>query len=125
MPEIKEYLYEDGTSPLRTWFDGLEARAAAKVAVAQTKLELGQFGNLKPVGEGVFEYRIDYGPGYRIYLAHDGVQYIILLGGGDKTTQDADIKTAKALWAAYKRRKAQDAAKTADARRRRAGRKRR
>ena len=125
MPEIKEYLYEDGTSPLRTWFDGLEARAAAKVAVAQTKLELGQFGNLKPVGEGVFEYRIDYGPGYRIYLAHDGVQYIILLGVGDKTTQDADIKTAKALWAAYKRRKAQDAAKTADARRRRAGRKRR
>jgi len=125
MPEIKEYLYEDGTSPLRTWFDGLEARAAAKVAVAQTKLELGQFDNLKPVGEGVFEYRIDYGPGYRIYLAHDGVQYIILLGGGDKTTQDADIKTAKALWAAYKRRKAQDAAKTADARRRRAGRKRR
>jgi putative addiction module killer protein len=108
----------------------LETRAAAKVAVAQTKLSLGQFGNLKAVGEGIFEYRIDYGPGYRIYLAHDGLQYVILLGGGDKTTQDRDIAEAKELWTEYKRRKAQ-AMKTADRvasvepRRSRAGKKKR
>lgn len=109
MPEIQEYLYADGTSPFRTWFDALEPRAAAKVTVAQTKLGLGQFGNLKACGEGVFEYRIDYGPGYRIYLAHDGIRYVVLLGGGDKTSQAADIKAAKSLWREFKRRRAESA----------------
>jgi putative addiction module killer protein len=108
----------------------LEAVAAAKVSVAQTKLGLGQFGNLKPVGEGVFEYRIDYGPGYRVFVAHDGDQYVVLLGGGDKTTQDADIQRAKELWAEYKHRKTQGQkarrkVKAADARSRGAEKKRR
>jgi putative addiction module killer protein len=106
MIKIGEYQYEDGTSPFRTWFDALESRAAAKVTVAQTKIALGQFGNLKPCGEGVFEFKIDYGPGYRVYLAHDGIEHVILLGGGDKTTQGRDIEEAKRLWAEYKKRKA-------------------
>ena len=106
MPDIREYIFEDGHSPFATWFHRLEARAAAKVAVAKIKMSNGQFGNLKAVGEGVSEYRIDYGPGYRVYLGRDGLELVILLGGGDKTSQDDDIAEAKRLWRDYKRRKA-------------------
>ncbi len=106
MPDVREYLLENGRSPFALWFDRLEARAATKVAVAKIKLANGQFGNLKAVGEGVLEYRIDYGPGYRVYLGRDGAELVILLGGGDQTTQGDNIAEAKALWKDYKRRKA-------------------
>jgi len=106
MPDIREYLLEDGRSPFAGWFDRLEARAAAKVAVAKIKMANGQFGNVKAVGEGVSEYRVDYGPGYRVYLGRDGNELVILLGGGDKTSQAEDIAEAKRLWRDYKRRKA-------------------
>jgi len=120
MPEIREYLYEDGRSPFAIWFDALEPRAAAKVATAQAKIERGEVGKLEPVGEGVLEYKINYGPGYRVYLAYDGPKLVILLGGGDKTTQDGDIKDAKRLWAEYKRRKAEASRKAAEEARKRA-----
>lgn len=106
MPDIREYIFEDGRSPFAAWFHRLEARAAAKVAVVKIKISNGQFGNLKAVGEGVSEYRIDYGPGYRVYLGRDGTELVILLGGGDKTSQSEDIAEAKRLWQDYKRRKA-------------------
>lgn len=106
MPKLREYLEDDGSSPYARWFDSLEPVAAAKVTTAKTKLELGHFGKLEPVGEGVFEYKIDYGPGYRLYLAHDGAKYILLLGGGDKRQQSSEIKSAKERWAKYKLRMA-------------------
>jgi putative addiction module killer protein len=77
------------------WFDTLEPRAAAKVATAYAKIERGDVGKLEPVGAGVLEFKISYGPGYRVYLAYDGTKLVILLGGGDKTSQDGDIKDAR------------------------------
>lgn len=72
------------------------------------RLRLGNFGDHKVVGDGVFELRIDYGPGYRVYFARDGAEIVILLIGGDKRTQDRDIETAKEYWADYKARESED-----------------
>jgi putative addiction module killer protein len=102
---ILEYVREDGSNPYRFWFDGLHAQAAAKVAVAIVRLELGNLSRVKWIG-GIGEYRIDWGPGYRVYLAKDGDKLIILLGGGTKQRQHADIERAKTMWAEYKFRKA-------------------
>ncbi len=100
-----EYVREDGPNPYRTWFDGLHAQAAAKVATATLRLEMGNTSNLKWIGP-IGEYRIDWGPGYRIYLAKDGDALVILLGGGTKKRQQNDIERAKALWKEYQARKA-------------------
>ncbi|MEJ2695547.1 MAG: type II toxin-antitoxin system RelE/ParE family toxin [Candidatus Sulfobium sp.] len=91
-----------GVSPFGRWFNGLDALAAAKVATALYRLEQGNFSNVKAVGKGVSEYRIDFGPGYRIYFGEEGGKVIILIGGGSKKTQKKDIITAQALWAEYK-----------------------
>jgi len=71
-------------------------------------MEQGNFSNVKGVGAGVYEYRIDFGPGYRIYFGKDGDQLVILLAGGTKKRQDADIAAAKEFWQDYKRRKRQE-----------------
>lgn len=102
---IVEYVQEDGLNPFRTWFDGLHAEAGAKVATAIVRLEFGNLSRVKWIG-AIGEYRIDWGPGYRIYLAKDGGKLIILLGGGTKQRQQSDIERAKAMWAEYKCRKA-------------------
>lgn len=83
----------------------LNAPGAAKVAIGVTRMAQGNFSNTKGVGSGLFEYRIDFGPGYRIYFAKDGERLIILLGGGTKTRQQEDIRRAQTLWLDYKRRK--------------------
>jgi putative addiction module killer protein len=101
---VLEYNDTNGRSPYKDWFDSLDAQAAAKVAVAVTRMSLGNLSNVKPVGEGVLEFRIDFGPGYRIYFGRDGSEVIILLGGGSKKGQHQDIGTAKARWADYKER---------------------
>lgn len=100
-------VYEDakGNAAFDAWFDELDPRAAARVTRALTQLELGG-GDLKPVGEGVTELRIDYGPGYRVYFGQDGDTLVILLCGGTKQRQQKDIRRAHALWAEYKTRKA-------------------
>jgi putative addiction module killer protein len=103
--EILEYLEANGGRPFGTWLDGLNADAAAKVTVAVTRLERGNLSNVKGVGGGVLESRIDFGPGYRVYFGRDGDVLVILLGGGTKKRQEADIKTARSRWADYKRRK--------------------
>lgn len=105
MLTIREFLDERGASPFAAWFGGLEAVAAAKVTTAVRRLELGNFSNVKGVGGGVFEYRIDFGPGYRVYFGKDGETVVILLGGGTKKRQDRDIATAHARWSDYKKRK--------------------
>jgi putative addiction module killer protein len=102
---IQEYIREDGSNPYKSWFDGLDPQGAAKVAVATLRLEMGNTSNVKWF-EGIGEVKIDWGPGYRIYLAKDGETLIILFGGGTKRRQEADIEWAKELHAEYKARKA-------------------
>ncbi len=85
-----------GVFNIETWYE---------VTAAKARMELGNLSNVKPVGGGISEYVIDFGPGYRIYLGKDGDKLIILLGGGTKKRQQHDIDTAKALWREYKRRK--------------------
>lgn len=102
---VSEYLDPSGRSPFRGWFDALDVSAAAKVATALYRMELGNFSNVKGVGSGVFEYRIDSGPGYRIYFGKDGATWVILLGGSTKKRQSDAIGAAAAAWQDYKRRK--------------------
>jgi putative addiction module killer protein len=103
---VEEYIREDGSNPFGSWFGGLDPRAAAKVATATLRLEMGNTSNVKWIGGGLGEYRIDWGPGYRVYLAQDGDALIILFVGGTKKRQQADIDRAGALLAEYKARKA-------------------
>jgi putative addiction module killer protein len=102
---IVEYVRADGSNPFRRWFDRLDAQAAAKVATATVRMAMGNMSNLKGLGT-IAEYRIDWGPGYRIYLGRDGESLIVILGGGTKKSQDADIAQARMLWSEYKARKA-------------------
>src|SRR5438270_1597869 len=105
MVDVREYLDARGRSPFAAWFDALNSTAAAKVATAVTRVGLGNFSKVKGVGSGVFEYTIDFGPGYRIYFGKDGESLVILIGGGTKKRQQEDIAAAIECWAAYKRRK--------------------
>jgi putative addiction module killer protein len=102
--KLEEYIREDGANPYRTWFDGLDAQAAAKVTVAKTRLGLGNSSNIEWF-RGIGEYKIDWGPGYRIYLARDGEALIILFGGSTKKGQQKAIDQAVALHDEYKSRK--------------------
>ena len=107
MIEVREYLDAEGNSPYAKWFDRLNVAAAVKVATAVHRMEQGNFSNVKGVGAGVYEYRIDFCPGYRIYFGKDGDRLVILLEG-TKKRQDADITAAKGHWSDYKRRKRQE-----------------
>jgi putative addiction module killer protein len=102
---VIEYV-RGGSSPFAKWFSTLDAQAAAKVAAALYRLEQGNVSNVKSVGKGVSEYKIDFGPGYRIYFGQEGDELVILLGGGAKKTQDKDIQIAQMLWVEYKQAKA-------------------
>jgi putative addiction module killer protein len=103
--EILEYLDWNGRSPYAEWFESLSAQAAAKVVVAMTRLAQGNFSNVKGVGGGVYECRISFGPGLRIYLGKDGERLVILLTGGSKKRQQKDIDDAIVRWQDYKNRK--------------------
>lgn len=104
--KVEEYLREDGTSPYEEWFMGLDTVAAAKITIVKLKMELGNLSRVKWFG-GIGEYRLDWGPGYRVYIGKDGDKLIILLGGGTKKGQQKDIAKAEAFWKEYKERKAQ------------------
>jgi putative addiction module killer protein len=106
--EVVEYLEPHGRSPYAEWFDRLNAPAAAKVTIALTRMAHGNFSNAKSVGGGVHEYKIDFGPGYRMYFGRDGEQLILLLGGGSKKRQQRDIAEALSRWQDYKRRRKQE-----------------
>jgi len=103
--KVVDYLEPNGSSPFAKWFARLDAVAAAKVATALYRLEQGNLSNVKPVGQGVAEYRIDFGPGYRVYLGQEGTVLVILLGGGTKKGQNADIRLAQQHWRDYKTRR--------------------
>lgn len=86
------------TAAYAAWFAALRDRAAkVRIDIRIRRLSLGNPGDVKPVGEGVSELRVDYGPGYRVYFIQKGGEYVVLLAGGDKATQDRDIRLAKAL----------------------------
>ena len=107
MAKVTQYETESGRVPIAEWFDSLGAKAAAKVTSATTRMELGNFGDHKSVGGGVWERRLDFEKGYRIYYAKDGEDLVLLLCGGTKSRQQADIDKAKQYWKDYKQRKAQ------------------
>ena len=107
--QIREYLDRESHSPFGTWLRRLNADAARRVTTSLYRLSLGNLSNVKGVGEGVFECKIDFGPGYRVYFGRDGNTIVILLGGGTKPSQSKDIIHARERWQDYKlskRRKA-------------------
>jgi len=104
---IKEYLDVKGGSPFAKWFNRLKPETAAKVTMYLYRLEQGNDSNVKYLSAGVYEYKLHYGPGYRIYFGKEGKTLIILLKGGTKKQQGQDIEKAKALWKEYKTRKRQ------------------
>ncbi|AYG68079.1 MULTISPECIES: type II toxin-antitoxin system RelE/ParE family toxin [unclassified Rhizobium] len=103
--ELIEYTDRQGKSPFAPWFATIDTRAALKVRTAVGRIAHGHTSNVKSVGGGVMEYRLDYGPGYRIYFARRGDKLIILLAGGTKKRQQADIEAAQERWLDYKQRK--------------------
>ena len=85
-----------GADPFGQWFERLNAPAAARITTALARIEQSNRSNVKGVGEGVLEHRIDFGPGYRVYFGRDGQALVILLGGGAKARQRKDITAAQA-----------------------------
>jgi len=105
MPAIAHYLTASQQDLFQQWLEGLADRQArARVAVRINRLAAGNFGDCKPVGKSVWELRIDHGPGYRVYYAQAGSQLVLLLLGGDKRRQQADIEQAQGYWADYQTR---------------------
>lgn len=91
------------TSEFDKWLKKLNDRKAkAKILLRLQRVEVGNLGDISSVGEGIEEFRIHYGPGYRIYFKRQGERIILLLIGGDKSSQESDIKKTKALWNQYK-----------------------
>jgi putative addiction module killer protein len=95
---------EDGREPFSEWINALrDIKGRARIRVRLDRVSLGNLGDCCGVGEGVQELRIDYGPGYRVYWAQEGAMIVLLLCGGDKSTQAKDIETAKRYWSDYRR----------------------
>lgn len=105
MLDVREYIDTAGRSPFTKWLRALNVQAAAKVATALERVADGNLSNVKAVGNGVLEYRIDSGPGYRLYFGRDGDRLIVLLAGGTKKRQQEDIRQAKANWKDYRNRR--------------------
>ena len=103
--EVLEYITEDEKSPFSVWFLKLGAQAAAKISVALIRMEQGNLSNCKSLGEGLWENKLVFGPGYRVYFGKSGNKIVILLTGGTKGSQSKDIKKAKSYWHDYKKRK--------------------
>lgn len=103
--EIQNYLTAEGRSPYEQWLDSLrDTRARDRIDNRLRRIQLGNLGDYRSVGEGVFELRIDYGPGYRVYFGQLGTTIVLLLCGGDKSTQAQDIRKAQEYWRDYERR---------------------
>jgi putative addiction module killer protein len=102
MVEIIEYVDLRGNSPFTKWLTTLDATTRARITILLDRVEQGNFAAAKSVGAGVSELRLDFGPGYRVYFGRDGETFVILLGGGTKKRQQADIRVAQSLWQDYK-----------------------
>ena len=109
--EFTEYVDANGSSPFAKWFDALDAVAAAKVRVYITRVELGNYSNVEPIGDGLSEIKIDYGPGYRVYFRKEKEILLLLLGGSSKKGQQKAIDAAKLAWKSYDSSRKQSARK--------------
>jgi putative addiction module killer protein len=98
---IREYVTSRGGSPFRSWLDGLDTSVRARIQARVFRFETGNLGDCRTVGADVWEARCDFGPGYRIYFGRPGAQVVLLLVGGDKASQRADIRHAQEYWADY------------------------
>ena len=102
---VLAYRTREGQVPFNEWLNGLnDPNAVARILARLGRVRRGNLGDCKPVGEGVFELRVDYGPGYRVYLGQRGQTLVVLLCGGDKRTQDRDIRLAQDYWSDYQQR---------------------
>ncbi len=102
---LLRYQRQDGREPLTEWLNALRDKVAqARIRVRLRQVQAGNFGDAEPVGDGVSELRIHVGAGYRVYCGRHGKTFVILLCGGDKGSQAADIKRAKEFWTEWKRR---------------------
>ena len=95
---VREYLTPERVNPFRTWLASLDKAVRARLQARVLRFETGNLGDHKALGDGVWEARVDFGPGYRIYFGQVGSVVVILLCGGDKATQVRDIKQAKGYW---------------------------
>ncbi len=103
--EVIHYTTEGGDDPYQKWIDNLkDAKARARVLVRINRMAQGNYGDCKPIESGVWELRIDWGPGYRVYYAESGKEIVILLAGGSKKSQQPDIDAAVERWAEWKQR---------------------
>jgi putative addiction module killer protein len=101
--QVENYVRPDGRCPFEDWMDSLrDHRARARIRTRIGRVRLGNLGRCEPVGGGVLELKIDYGPGYRVYFGQVGTRLVILLCGGDKSSQSEDIKRAIEYWEDYK-----------------------
>ena len=101
--DIVIYTTTNGKAPFSNWLNGLrDMSGRAIIRTRINRLRLGNFGDCKPVGNGVFELRIDYGPGYRVYLGREADKLVVLLSGGDKRSQKRDIAQAQKYWDDYR-----------------------
>jgi len=100
---IREYLTPQGNNPFRDWLKSLDIRVQARIQARVLRFESGNLGDHKSVGGGVWEARLDFGPGYRLYFAKGGFSLILLLAGGDKASQSKDIRACQSFWADYRK----------------------
>ncbi len=102
--QVENYVCPNGTCPFDDWMDSLrDQRARARIRARIARVRLGNLGNCEPVGSGVLELKIDYGPSYRVYFGQVGTKLVILLCGGDKSSQAEDIRRAIEYWEDYKK----------------------
>lgn len=102
--EVVIYADQDGNEPFTDWLNGLrDAKARSRIRMRLRRIEQGNYGDFKHVGDGVFELRLFFGPGYRVYFAEEKGRIVLLLTGGNKSTQDKDIKTAIEYWKEYQK----------------------
>ncbi len=99
--QVRELITESGSSPFREWLNRLDVVTRARVQARITRAEQGNLGEYKILDQGVHEFKMDFGPGYRVYFGIKDKEIILLLTGGDKKTQKRDIKKAQALWASF------------------------
>ena len=103
--DVLAFRTHEGRIPFQEWLDDLDDRTAVgRILARLARVRLGNLGDCKGVGEGVFEMRVDHGPGYRVYFGQKGRTLVILLCGGDKRTQEKDIRRAKQHWQDYQER---------------------
>lgn len=103
--EIEYYLLPNGKSPFVEWFQPLKSEKVKAVVLKRlARVRLGNLGEYRSVGQGVYEFKLDFGPGYRIYFDQEGAKLVVLLCAGEKSSQQKDIKKAQAYWEDYQRR---------------------